>query len=328
MVDRLAITIGNFDGVHLGHVELIRAARSAVDGRAGANGRVMVLALDPHPLTVLRPSAAPPRLSSIDQRFGWIRQAGADEVIVLKPDADFLSQTAEEFIGRIAEEYSPEAIVEGPDFRFGRGRAGSVETLRELSKKCRFRTIVVDPVEVVLSDQSVVRASSSMARWLIERGRVRDAAMVLGRPYQLSADVVPGDRRGRELGVPTINLHQGDFLLPADGIYSGDATLPNGQPFAAAISVGAKPTFGSHPRVCEAHLLGYSGPLDDYGWKVQLDFHDWLRDQLTFSNVKLLVEQLKRDIAAVESAEPNRLNHGAAKTEAGRRGHERAVMQP
>jgi riboflavin kinase/FMN adenylyltransferase len=324
MVDRLAITIGNFDGVHLGHVELIRAARRAVEGR----GRVMVLALDPHPLAVLRPAASPPRLSNIQQRIEWIRQAGADEVIVLKPDTDFLSQTAEEFTARIVHEYSPHAIIEGPDFRFGRGRAGSVQTLRDLAKTHNFRVTVVDPVEVVLSDQSIVRASSSMARWLIERGRVRDAAMVLGRPYQLNANVVPGARRGRELGVPTINLDQADILLPADGIYFGAATLPSGQRFAAAISVGVKPTFGVHPRLCEAHLLGYSGPLDDYGWTVELDFHDWLRDQLTFNDVGPLVEQLKRDIAAVEAAEPNRLAHASTMPDARRRVHEQAVIQP
>lgn len=294
MSDRtIAITIGNFDGVHRGHLALIRAGREAV----GPAGRVAALVFEPHPLTVLRPQAAPARLSRFSQRKTWLLEAGADEVHPITPSQDFLRQSPEAFVAALAEQYAPAAIVEGPDFHFGRGRAGNVETLRHLETAYGYRTIVIDPVEVTLSDLSIVRVSSSMTRWLLAQGRVRDAAILLGRPFELQAQVVKGDQRGRDIGFPTINLDHGDCLLPADGIYAGVAVRPDGATYAAAISVGTKPTFGNSPRVCEAHLIDYNGPLNDYGWTVTLQFHDWLRDQLKYASVDALVDQLHRDIA-------------------------------
>lgn len=288
-----ALTIGHFDGVHRGHVELVTTARRAV----GATGKVIVLSFDPHPMTVLKPGHAPARLTTFDQRREWLTEAGADEIVKITSDRDFLGQTAPDFIRWLADFYHPAAIVEGPDFHFGRGRAGSVETLREYETEHDYRTIVVDPVTVTLDDLSIITASSSMTRWLLSHGRVRDARHVLGRPYELIGTVVKGDQRGRTIGVPTANLDAGDLLLPADGIYAGIATDPEGNRWPAAISVGTKPTFGpDHPRVCEAHLLDYDGPLDAYEWIMRLDFRYWLRDQLAFHDVQSLTEQLQRDI--------------------------------
>jgi riboflavin kinase/FMN adenylyltransferase len=315
-----AITIGNFDGVHLGHSRLVQAARSAV----GPPGRVVVLSFETHPFALLRPDAVPPRLTTFAQRTAWLSDAGADEVVALHLSRELLAQTPEEFIARIAAQFSPSFIVEGPDFHFGRGRTGSIKTLRQLESKHHYRMLVIDPVEAALSDQSVVRVGSSMIRWLLKNGRARDAKMLLGRPYELVSTVISGDKRGREIGMPTVNLAPNECMLPDDGIYSGVALIEKskvqspkvqnptglvkdvdfghldfGRSFPAAISVGTKPTFGEHPRICEAHLIGYNGPLDDYGWTVRLRFHDWLRDQLTCSNVDLLIDQLKRDIEKV-----------------------------
>ena len=287
-----AITIGNFDGVHVGHVRLINEAR----GAAGPDGHVTALAFDPHPMTVLRPGATTQRLSTFDQRRQWLIEAGADEVVQLRPTTELLSLEPADFLAWVADEYRPDLIVEGDDFRFGRARAGSPQTLKEHESTHGYRTIIISAVQATLSDHSIVRASSSMLRWLLVNGRVRDAAILLDRPYEIRAAVVRGDGRGRDLGVPTANLDHGDCLLPADGIYCGAAIGPDGQRYAAAISVGTKPTFGANPRVCEVHLIDFAGPSDEYGWTIELQFHDWLRDQLAFEQVDLLTEQLQRDI--------------------------------
>jgi riboflavin kinase/FMN adenylyltransferase len=333
----VAVTIGNFDGVHRGHAALIQAARAAMAGEGREGGCVVALSFDPNPLALLRPESVPPRLSTFAQRARWLKELGADEVVQVAPTREYLQQDAETFLGRLCEEWKPAFIVEGSDFRFGRGRGGSVDTLRRMESRYGYRTIVVDPVEVALSDQSLVRASSSLARWLLLHGRVRDAMIVLGRPFEIEAKIVPGDRRGRDIGFPTANLAPvaHDQLLPGDGIYSGIAhrlPLPSGEgrgegshearhahpnaltpspcpdgrgEYVAAISIGTKPTFGAHPRVCEVHLLDYHGPLDEYGWSIRLQFTHWLRDQLTFASAAGLIEQLQRDIAQVRELSSN-----------------------
>ncbi|MCH8823034.1 MAG: riboflavin biosynthesis protein RibF [Planctomycetes bacterium] len=287
-----AITIGNFDGVHLGHVELVAAARQAV----GASGRVIALSFDPHPLTVLRPDKTPKRLTTFQQRQDLLTKAGADEVVPLRPTGDFLKLEAQEFLEWITSKYKPDFIVEGEDFHFARARQGNIKTVIEGQAKYGYSSIIIETVKTILTDHSIVRASSSMVRWLIERGRVRDASILLDRPFELCCEIVSGDKRGRDLGVPTANLNHLDYALPEDGIYCGFAIADDGKRYAAAISVGTKPTFGKHPRLCEAHLLDYQGDLDHYGWTIKLQFHDWIRDQLKFNSVELLVEQLKRDI--------------------------------
>lgn len=292
-----AITIGNFDGVHLGHVQLVRTARAAV----GDDGRVVVLCFDPHPASVLHPEQAPKRLSTCDERADLLKAAGADEVTCINPTLEFLSQEPEQFLTSMVDPYKPQVIVEGPDFRFGHRRAGSVETLRKLEKKHGFRTIVIDPVELAMTDHHLVRVSSSIIRRMVASGRVRDARTLLGRPYELAGPVVSGDRRGRQIGIPTANLEYDGRLLPGHGIYAGAALLADGRTYPAAINIGVKPTFGGRQLGCEAHLLGYVGPVDDYGWDLRIQFNDWIRDQMKFSSVDRLVGQMKRDIARVEA---------------------------
>lgn len=310
-----AVTIGNFDGVHEGHAALINAAR----GAAGADGRVVALVFDPHPLTRLRPEAAPARLSTFAQREERLRRLGADEVIQLTPSREFLALEAEDFLDRLVTRFRPAAIVEGDDFRFGRHRVGSVDFLRQRAGGHGYRVIVVDPVERALRDQSVVRVSSSLIRWLLGCGRVEDAATLLGRPYELTGRVIRGDQRGRTINVPTANLDHGEMLLPKDGIYAGRARrvadndpAGAGEWRAAAISIGTKPTFGEHPRICEAHLLDFDGPLDDYGWTIQLQITHWLRDQLVYRDVQGLMDQLDRDLAATREWVPEGATAGAA----------------
>jgi riboflavin kinase/FMN adenylyltransferase len=265
------------------------------------------MAFDPHPASVLRPESAPARLSTWEQRERWLREAGADEVVRLRPDAATLGLTPDEFVERLVQDYSPTAIFEGPDFRFGRGASGDVGTLRSFGATFGFSVEVVRPVTAELSDQSVVTVSSSLVRWLLEHGRARDAAALLGRPHELVGAIVRGDRRGREIGFPTANLET-PCLPPGDGVYAGRAELPDGRVLPAAISVGTKPTCGGHGRAVEAFLLGVEAGsrgaiagLPEYGWPMRLEVVAWVREQVRFESVPALVEQMQRDSARVES---------------------------
>ncbi len=291
------VTIGNFDGVHLGHAALIHRARAI----AGDAGRVIALVFDPHPLALLRPGATPERLSTFKQRARWLRGLGADEVRRLEPTKELLSLSPEAFLRGLFEEHEPVAIVEGSDFRFGKGRAGDVNILREYAERVGGRAEIVSTVEAKLDDELILPVSSTNIRRLVRAGRLRDAAALLGRPYEIVGTVVQGDRRGREIGYPTANL-DAPHLAPRDGVYAGVAHLEDGRAFLAAVSVGSKPAFGEDlPRAVEAHLLDWEGPVPEggaeYGWSLRLEIRHWLRDQAPYPSVGALVEQMGRDVA-------------------------------
>ena len=296
-----AITIGNFDGVHVGHAALIARARL----HAGPHGRVLALAFDPHPLTQIAPAAAPARLTSFEHRASLLRELGADQVIRLQPSDEFLNTAPREFIERLVATYHPTAVVEGADFHFGKGRAGNIATLRELGTSLGFAVDVVDAVGVAISDHTIVRASSTMIRWLVANGRVTDAAHLLGRCYELLGTVERGDQRGRTIGFPTANLHQPSdhaaaLLPPADGVYSCIARLPDGRRLPAAVNIGSRPTFQGIDRRVEAHVIdprtgAPAANLGDYGWPLALEFVAFVRDQLRFPGIEALRQQLERD---------------------------------
>ncbi len=303
-MNRSVVTIGNFDGVHLGHAALIRRARALADA-AAQNTRVVVLSFDPHPLTILRPESAPARLTTFERRCELLGALGADEVVRLEPTGSLLGESADEFITRLTRELRPIAIVEGPDFRFGRNRTGDIAFLRTAGTKLDFQVQVVSPaIEVTLDDHTVIPASSSMARWLIEHGRIRDAAAVLGRAYEMTATIRQGARRGRTIGFPTANLDS-PCLPPADGVYAGIGHLPDGRALPAAISVGTNPTFGDANRSVEAYFLRDNPGrewaalpgLPEYGWPLRLEFRHWLRDQLSFDGPEPLIDQINKDVA-------------------------------
>ncbi len=297
------VTVGTFDGVHRGHAALVARTRELV----GPGGRVVALVFDPHPLERLRPDQAPARLSTFEQRRAWLVAAGADVVERLEPTDELLSHTAEEFVDWVVERHRPRAWVEGRDFRFGKGRAGDVGVLATLGAKHGFATEVLAPVEVALSDHTIVTASSTIARWLIRHGRARDAAAVLGRSHTLVGEVVRGDRRGRTIGVPTANIVAPN-MLPLDGVYAGIARVggscgSEAREFAAAVSVGVRPMFDDRPTV-EAHLLGVPrdaggasniAGLPEYGWPIELELVSWLREQWKFESLEALTAQIGRD---------------------------------
>jgi riboflavin kinase/FMN adenylyltransferase len=291
------ITIGNFDGVHVGHAAILREARQLAVSLGAA---VKALTFDPHPASVLRPGRQPLRLTSLPEKRGLLLEAGADEVIVLEPAPALLAMEPRDFIADLVALHQPEAIVEGVDFRFGRGRAGDIHLLESLGPILGFVLAVVPDAQVALSDHLLAPVSSSLVRWLLSHGRVVDAAIGLGRPFELCGPVVRGDQRGRSLGIPTANLDAAAIAgraIPGDGVYAGAAMLPDGQSWPAAISVGVKPTFPNAARTIEAHLLGFSGDL--YGQTVTIRFNRWLREQQPFPSLKALKSQLLRDVAQV-----------------------------
>lgn len=297
MARRTVLTIGNFDGVHAGHAALLTRAR-AIAASTGDAPRVVALAFFPHPMAVLAPGRAPATLTTFETRKRLLLAAGADEVVRLDPEHGLLERTAEEFVDDLVRDYAPVAIVEGPDFHFGKGRRGTIDTLRALGERHGFAVEVVHPVAVRLTDSREVPASSTLARWLVAHGRVADAAALLTRPYFITGEVVRGARRGRELGVPTANIRT-PCLPPGEGVYAGRATLPDGSTFPAAVSVGTNPTFGEHALSVEAHVLDWGGFPDEdreYGWPIELTFDAWLRDQLRFESVDALIDQMRRDI--------------------------------
>lgn len=291
-----AICIGNFEGVHRGHAALLAAARR----KAGANGRVTAVAFEPLPVEILRPGTIVGRLSTVEEKVSRLRSAGSDEVLMLETSPSLLGLEPEAFMLEIRSRLSPSVIVEGPDFRFGRGRAGDVGMLAAIGERLGFEVDVVPELSLPLPSGAVVPARSSLVRWLLLHGRVLDAAAILGRPYALAGLVVPGDRQGRLLGCPTANLDHGAGLLPADGVYAGWAELPGGERAMAAISVGRKPTFEPTPPRCEVHVIGRALPMDHYGWPIRIAFERWVRGQLVFAGVEPLIAQMRRDVERIE----------------------------
>jgi riboflavin kinase/FMN adenylyltransferase len=288
------MAIGNFDGIHLGHRELL-ATGDALRARS-AYRRVAIVTFEPHPFTVLRPELAPPRLTPAHEKERLLAEAGVDDYVVLPPAPEVLNLSAEDFWAVLRDEVRPAHLVEGDSFTFGKGRGGTVARLREWSRGSGVQLHVVPPVDATLRDLSIVPVSSSMIRWLVAYGRVRDAAICLGRPYALHGDVVRGFGRGRQLGVPTANLHCDDQLIPADGVYAGRCTV-DGRSYPTAVSIGSLPTFEQRKFQVEAHLIGFAGDL--YGRVLEVELIDWVREQWKFTGVDALKSQIARDLDVV-----------------------------
>lgn len=300
------VSIGNFDGVHLGHRQILHAARKA------AAGPVAVVTFEPHPFTVLRPQAVPPRLTPPSLKRTLLEEMGVDWLVVLPPARQVLDLTAEQFWAILRDEVRPGHLIEGGNFTFGKDRAGTTERLVEWARGTGIGMTTVEPVCVPLLNLQIVAVSSSLIRWLLRHGRVRDAAICLGRPYTLEGKVIEGHRRGRTIGVPTANLDAADQLLPADGVYSGRCTI-DGRTHAAAVSIGIAPTFGDSRRQVEAHLLDFTGDL--YGRTIRLEFTDWLRDQIRFDGIDALKAQLSRDITTAATLCSRRAEQPIARTD-------------
>ena len=285
------ISIGNFDGIHLGHQRILQTAQKhALELQTS----VAIVTFEPHPLTVLRPKLAPPRLTLPQRKAELLAQTGVKHLVILPPEPAVLNLTAEQFWHLLRDQVKPAWLVEGSSFNFGRGREGTIEKLKEWSQGSPVKLHIVEGVEATLLDLSIVAVSSSLIRWLISYGRARDAAICLGRPYELEGKVIEGHKRGQKIGVPTANLDCGDQLIPADGVYAGRCTHA-GKTYSAAISIGTLPTFGEYARQVEVHLINFAGNL--YGQTLRVEILDWLRDQRKFVGINALKNQLHKDIS-------------------------------
>lgn len=293
-LERAVLTVGNFDGLHLGH----QAIMSTVISRARAlDGLSAVYTFEPHPRKILHPERAPRLLTTLEQKLELLESIGVDLTIVEPFDRSFARLPAERFVREILHErIGPLEVYVGYDFRYGRDREGSMRTLTELGPHLGFAVTIIPEVRV--GDRDV---NSTRIRELLEEGRVEDAARLLARPYRVRGRVVVGDRRGRSLGFPTLNLAPDNEILPANGVYAGRVRLMDaGEPPAqeglpAAINVGRRPTFKpSDPVLAEAHLLDFSADL--YGRRIEIGFEAHLRGEERFPSVEALKEQIARDV--------------------------------
>lgn len=288
------LTVGNFDGVHLGHQRILRTARALA---TVSKANVVAMTFEPHPLAVLTPDRAPARLTPWAEKIRLLESAGADAVIRLESDKSLLTMPAEEFVREIlVSRIHPSYIVEGSNFGFGRGRKGNVDLLRSLSPKGGFQFHLVESYRLHVESGDHVTVSSTVVRKLLQSGAVGDAAACLGRPFALVGEIVSGDAAGRHLGFPTVNLKVGEQMIPAEGVYAGTAQLA-GWRARAAISIGRRPTLSGRALVIEAFVLDRTG--DWYGEAARLELVGRLRDQIKFESREALAEQIARDVEAV-----------------------------
>ncbi len=294
------LTIGNFDGVHRGHQQLLAQAGLFA---ANTGGPVVVMTFDPHPVSIVRPDFTPKRLMPLNEKLLRLREAGADVVVVARSEPKLFSLTAAQFVQDVIQaRFHPTHIVEGPTFGFGKGREGTPELLKTLAGEFGCEVHILEAVHLQVDEGDTMLVSSSLIRQLLGDGKVRRAGLCLGRAYGLFGSVVEGMQRGTDLGFPTVNLAVEDQLIPKDGVYAGIAKVV-GRELAAAISIGSAPTFGDVPRQIEAHLLDFDGDL--YGEQIRLDFLRFLREQQKFTGVEALKAQLCIDIQAVRDAHDN-----------------------
>ncbi len=284
-----AITIGNFDGVHVGHQELLRRARQAAD-RLG--GDAVAMTFEPHPATFLFPEKARPRLTARDRKQELFAAAGMDATIVESFDSDFAKLTAEQFEEQVLHKsLGAKHVVVGHDFGYGIGRSGTVESLKRAGERYGFGVEIVDPVCL-----HEVRASSSEIRRALICGELPIARELLGRDYDVDGPVVRGAGRGREFGIPTANVDPEGLLLPRPGIYATWVQIL-GEPerYMAATSLGTNPTFvDGGALTLEAHLLDVSRDL--YNERLRVTFVEWLRPEERYDDVDALLAQIHKDV--------------------------------
>lgn len=288
-----AVALGSFDGVHRGHQALFAEALS----RAHARGAAAVAAtFEPHPGKVLFPEMAPKLLTPLPRRLELLRAAGLDAVVLQPFDRAYAGLSPEEFLSRdLFGGLAPRDVVVGPDFTYGRGRAGTVATL---AAACGARGVGFAQVGAVTCEGGAV-VSSSKIREFVAEGRVGAAAKMLGRPFDLSGTVAAGLGRGRTLGFPTANLHADNEVRPGNGVYAVRAFF-GGQVRAGAANIGRKPTFGDEEVTVEVHLLDFAGDL--YGTPLAVEFLERLRGEQRFGGVDELKAAIARDCAHAREA--------------------------
>ncbi|OQA02360.1 MAG: Riboflavin biosynthesis protein RibF [Planctomycetes bacterium ADurb.Bin401] len=300
-IKNCCLSIGNFDGFHRGHQEIIQVAQK-VSHQIG-NCPVAVMTFDPHPAAILHPERMPRVLTPLPLRAALLESAGVDYMIVLKDTYQMLTLSPNDFVENFLMAYvAPKAVIEGDDFHFGYGRSGDVKVLEQLGKTHNFKVVVVEAQNLSF-DSVTTRISSTMIRHLLHNGDVANACRALGRPYRLMGNVIRGRGKGKELTFPTANIDPHDQIIPVEGVYAGYVSLADSieelvktnQKLPAVFSLGRAKTFVSdHPLLIEAHLLNKEvGDL--YGKSLAMDFVDFIRTQQRFESEQKLKEQIEKD---------------------------------
>jgi riboflavin kinase/FMN adenylyltransferase len=284
------VTLGNFDGVHLGHQALIRAA---VRDAAQRNIPSVVLTFEPHPLRVLAPERAPKLILTHKDKVQLMQQLGVDIVAVQPFDWAFAKLAPEAFVTELLiERLKARKLWVGADLRFGQGRRGSVDDLFRLGSRLGFEVSALEPIVV-----GGRRVSSSRIRELIGAGNVEEVEALLGRHHFVSGRVVEGHRRGADLGFPTANIAPRTEVLPLDGIYATVFHLGE-QELLSVSSIGVNPTFGAGPRTVESYIFDFD--RDIYGTAIRLSFIKRIREERKFSSVPELIAQIRLDVQSAE----------------------------
>ena len=281
------VTIGVFDGVHLGHQALIR---QVVERAEQLGTQSACVTFSPHPEDVLRPESNIAHLAAVEDRLAAIKALGIGEVVVLEFTPSLAQMSPEEFIDLLLERFRLRELWIGSDFALGRGRSGTPERLEAIGRQNGFVVRQFPPVEI--GGQVI---SSSRIRRLLAEGQVEDAARLLGRHYRLRGMVVAGDGRGRSLGFATANLAPAERMcVPGDGVYAVLCRIEGKEARPGVANIGLRPTFGSEGRQIEIHVIDFEGNL--YGRQLAIDFVARLRGERRFESVEALVQQISRDV--------------------------------
>lgn len=295
-----AVTIGNFDGVHRGHQEVLQQLVTAASARSATS---VALSFDPHPLQVHRPQDCPEMLTGVTEKIRRLAAAGVDAMLMIPYSLELARLSAEEFVRTyLVEALQVSVVVVGHDVRFGHENSGSFTTMVELGEKYGFEVLGVDDFG---QDR---RCSSTWVREALGTGDVAAAREVLGRPHAVIGTVVHGEARGRELGFPTANLaSDSEGMVPADGVYAGWLIDAQFRRWPAAISIGSNPTFeGLTQRVVEAHVMDRPKEriedFDLYGQVVRVEFVERLRGMVAFEGIPLLIRQMEIDVLQARQA--------------------------
>ena len=301
------LTIGNFDGVHIGHQEILTAARQNATERGT---ELVAMTFDPHPAAVLHSEKPIGVLTPLPLKKHLLAEFGVDCLVVLKSTVELLRLSPQDFVEQfLVKNIQPSVVVEGESFNFGFGRTGGVDTLQQLEDEKGFEVVVVDAKEVKFLSGRIERISSTMVRDMLESGEVADAAVALGRPYRLVGKVVPGCGKGKQLGFPTANIEPSEQIIPAEAVYAGfveiadtfEQLMSAKEKKPAALSIGTAQTLGhDRPQSVEAHLLTENVGRLTGKW-MAMDFVEHIRGQIKFPNETDLAEQIAKDCQKAKS---------------------------
>jgi riboflavin kinase/FMN adenylyltransferase len=293
------LTLGNFDGVHLGHQAIFRML---IKRAREKNGTSIVFTFVPHPMKVISPEKAPKLLTNYKEKIELIKKSGVDVVICINFTKEFAEISAEDFVKNVlCKRIKPKEIIIGSNYLFGKGRKGSPELLKELGKECGFTVTIIEEIKI-----DNVMVSSSIIRKIISEGKVDEAPKYLGRLYSVEGIVIEGTKRGKRLlNVPTANLSTINELLPRDGVYAVKVDV-GGKIFGGAANIGYNPTFNGSKFSFETHILDFDGNL--LGKTIRVYFVKRIRDEIKFATAEELAEQLKKDFITTRNILKNQID--------------------